>query len=80
MAYFLKQTKQNNRVFLQISETTYDKTTKKSSNRCYEKIGYLDALISEDMPDPVSFYKDQSPTEEASEIPRASILSTTTKM
>ena len=60
MAYFLKQTKQNNRVFLQISETTYDKTTKKSSNRCYEKIGYLDALISEDMPDPVSFYKSKA--------------------
>ena len=60
MSYFLKQTKQGSRVFLQISETTYNKTTKKSSNRCHRKIGYLDALVSEEMPDPVAFYKGEA--------------------
>ena len=57
MAYFLKQTKQGDRIYLQISETTYNNVTKKSSNRVYQKLGYLDALISEEMPDPIAFYK-----------------------
>lgn len=57
MAYFLKQTKMYGRIYLQISETVYNRQTKTSSNKCFKKIGYLDALISEYMPDPVAFYK-----------------------
>lgn len=59
MAYFLKQTKAYGRVYLQISETVYNKQTKRSSNKCYKKLGYLDDLISEKIPDPVSFYKEE---------------------
>ena len=59
MAYFLKKTKINERVFLQISETTYNKITKKSSNRCYKKLGYLDSLISDSMPDPIAYYGEE---------------------
>ena len=55
MAYFLKQTKVHGRVYLQISETVYNKQTKKSSNRCYKKLGYLDDLTSGKMPDPVAY-------------------------
>lgn len=57
MAYFLKQTRQNGKVYLQIAETTYNKTTKKSSNKCYQKLGFLSELTSENIPDPISFYK-----------------------
>ena len=60
MAYFLKQTKVYGRVYLQISETVYNKKTKKSSNRCYKKIGYLDDLASDKMPDPVAHYKEEA--------------------
>lgn len=57
MAYFLKQTKVHGRTYLQISETIYNRQTKTSSNKCFKKIGYLDALVSESMTDPVAFYK-----------------------
>ena len=60
MSYFLKQTKVYGRVYLQISETVYNKKTKKSSNRCYKKIGYLDDLASDKMPDPVAYYKEEA--------------------
>lgn len=59
MAYFLKQTKVYGRVYLQISETVYNKKTKKSSNKCYKKIGYLDDLTSDKIPDPISYYKEE---------------------
>ena len=60
MSYFLKQTKVHGRVYLQISETVYDKQTKKSSNRCYRKLGYLDDLASDEMPDPVAYFKEEA--------------------
>lgn len=60
MAYFLKQTKVHGRVYLQISETVYNKRTKKSSNRCYRKLGYLDDLASDKIPDPVAYYKEEA--------------------
>ena len=60
MAYFLKQTKVRGRVYLQISETVYNKQTKKSSNRCYKKLGYLDDLTSDKMPDPVAYYREEA--------------------
>lgn len=59
MALFLKQTKIKNRVFLQISETTYNSETKMSSNRCYKKLGFLDELKNNKVKDPVSFYKNE---------------------
>ena len=60
MAYFLKQTKVRGRVYLQISETVYNRQTKKSSNRCYKKLGYLDDLTGDKMPDPVAYYKEEA--------------------
>lgn len=59
MSLFLKQTKTKNRIFLQISETTYDKVSKKSSNKCYKKLGFLDELISEEIKDPIAYYKNE---------------------
>ena len=59
MAYFLKQTKVYGRVYLQISETVYNKKTKKSSNKCFKKLGYVSDLVSDKILDPVSYYKEE---------------------
>ena len=44
MAYFLRKFKKNNDYYLQICETTYNKETKKSSNKNYKILGYLNDL------------------------------------
>ena len=44
MAYFLRKTKRNNDLYLQICETTYNKETKKSSNKNVQVLGYLSDL------------------------------------
>lgn len=44
MSYFLRKTKRNNDLYLQICETTYNKETKKSSNKNVQVLGYLSDL------------------------------------
>ncbi len=44
MAYFLRKFKKNNDYYLQICETTYNKETKKSSNKNYKILGYFNDL------------------------------------
>ena len=44
MAYFLRKFKKNNDYYLQICETTYNRKTKKSSNKNYKILGYLNDL------------------------------------
>lgn len=44
MAYFLRKFKKNDDYYLQICETTYNKETKKSSNKNYKILGYLSDL------------------------------------
>ena len=44
MAYFLRKFKKNNDYYLQICETTYNRETKKSSNKNYKILGYLNDL------------------------------------
>lgn len=44
MSYFLRKFKKNNDYYLQICETTYNKETKKSSNKNYKILGYLNDL------------------------------------
>ena len=58
MSYFLKQTKLQNGIYLQIYEGHYDPKKKNAVNKCYKKIGYLNNLISEKIPDPVAYYKE----------------------
>lgn len=59
MSYFLKQSKLNGKTYLQIYESIYDPSLKRGKNKCYQKIGYLENLISEKIPDPISFYKEE---------------------
>lgn len=55
MAYFLRKTKRNNDLYLQICETTYNKETKKSSNKNVQVLGYLSDLKLK-ISDPISYF------------------------
>jgi len=59
MAYFLKKTKNKKGTYLQIYESYYDPNRKSGAHRSYRPIGYLEDLISEDMPDPIAFYQNE---------------------
>ncbi len=56
MAYFLRKFKKNNDYYLQICETTYNKETKKSSNKNYKILGYLNDL-KEQYKNPIEHFK-----------------------
>jgi len=57
MSYFLKQSKLKKGLYLQIYEGYHDPKRKHSVNRSVLSLGYLEDLISEEMPDPISYYK-----------------------
>ena len=56
MSFFIKKTVVKGRTFLQISQSFYNPEKKTSSNRVYEKIGYLDKLLEQGIKDPVAHY------------------------
>ena len=56
MAYFLRKFKKNNDYYLQICETTYNKETKKSSNKNYKILGYLNDLKKQ-YDNPIEYFK-----------------------
>lgn len=58
MAYFLRQEKKKKGVYLQMYETYWDKEKKQPRSRNIKSFGYVESLVSENMPDPVAFYKD----------------------
>ena len=58
MAYFLRQDKKKNGIYLQMYETYWDKEKKQPRSRSVESFGYVPQLVSETIPDPVAFYKE----------------------
>lgn len=58
MAYYLRQTKKAKGIYLQVYESSWKKELKQSRSRSIEAIGYVDDLISDEIPDPVSYYKE----------------------
>jgi transposase DDE domain len=58
MAYYLRQEKKKNGVYLQMYESYWDREKKQPRSRNIESFGYVEKLASEDMPDPVAFYTD----------------------
>ena len=56
MAYFLRQEKRKNRVYLQMYETYWDKEKKQPRSRSVKAFGYVDALAGPAMPDPVCVF------------------------
>lgn len=56
MSYFLRKFKKNDDYYLQICETTYNKETKRSSNKNYQILGYLSDLKKQ-YEDPIEHFK-----------------------
>jgi len=57
MGYFLRQEKKNKGTYLQMYETYWDKSIKQARTRNIETFGYAEDLVSDQMPDPVAYYK-----------------------
>jgi len=58
MAYFLKKSYFKKGLYLQIYESFYDPVRKDTAHRSHKALGYVDALISSGIEEPVSYYKD----------------------
>lgn len=57
MAYYLRQDKKKKGIYLQMYESYWDKEKKQPRSRNVESFGYLSDLISDEIPDPVSYYQ-----------------------
>lgn len=58
MAYFLRQEKKKKGTYLQMYDSFWDKEKKESRTKSVMAFGYVEELISEELPDPVAYYKD----------------------
>lgn len=56
MAYFLKKSKTNKGIYLQIYESFYDPLRNATAHHSIKPIGYLSNLISDEIPDPIEYY------------------------
>ena len=57
MAYSLRKDKRKKGIYLQIYENFWVKELKQPRTRCVKTIGYVVDLVSDEMPDPVSYYE-----------------------
>lgn len=57
MAYFLRQEKKKKGTYLQMYDSYWDKEKKESRSKSVMAFGYAEELISEELPDPVAYYK-----------------------
>ena len=57
MAYYLRQDKKKKGTYLQMYESYWDKEKKQPRSRNIESFGYVSNLISNEIPDPVSYYQ-----------------------
>lgn len=64
MGYFLRQNKKKNGTYLQMYESYWDKSLKQPRTRYIKAFGYVENLVSDEIPDPVSYYKDLVAQEE----------------
>ena len=55
MAYFLKKTKRNDRLYLSIYESFYSPEAKNTRHKSFRKIGFVDALIKQGIESNLSF-------------------------
>ena len=57
MGYFLRQDKKKKGTYLQMYETYWDTSVKQAQTKCIESFGYVDELKTEEMPDPITYFK-----------------------
>lgn len=58
MAYFLRQEKKKKGTYLQMYEAYWDKEKKQPRSKSIMAFGYAEELISDEIPDPVAYYKE----------------------
>ena len=58
MAYFLRQEKKKKGLYLQMYDSYWDKDLKQSRTKNVMAFGYVEDLISDEIPDPVAYYKE----------------------
>ena len=58
MAYFLRQEKKKKGTYLQMYDSYWDKEKKESRTKSVMAFGYVEEFISDELPDPVAYYKD----------------------
>ena len=56
MSLFLKQNKKNKGIYLQLCDSTYDRTLGYGTHKVVESLGYVDDLIAQGIPDPIEYY------------------------
>lgn len=57
MAYFLRQENKKKGLYLQMYDSYWDKDLKQSRTKNVMAFGYVEELISDEIPDPVAYYK-----------------------
>ena len=58
MNYVLKKTNLKNGLYLQIYKSEYDPSKRNNRNSLYKTLGYVDKLITDEIKDPVAYYKE----------------------
>ena len=58
MAYFLRKEKKKKGTYLQMYESFWDKDKKQPRTKNVKSFGYVEDLISDEIPDPIKFYSD----------------------
>ena len=58
MAYFLRKEKKKKGTYLQMYESFWDKDRKQPRTKNVTSFGYVEDLISDEIPDPIKFYSD----------------------
>ena len=58
MAHFLRQEKKKKGLYLQMYDSYWDKDLKQSRTKNVMAFGYVEDLISDEIPDPVAYYKE----------------------
>lgn len=57
MAYFLKKSKQQNRIYLAIYESFYSADTNGTKHKCYKTLGNIETLRKNGIDDPIDYYQ-----------------------
>lgn len=58
MSYFLRLDKKKNGIYLQMYDRFWDPSLKQARTKCIKSFGYLDDLVSDEISDPVAYYKE----------------------
>lgn len=58
MTYYLRQDKKKRGIYLQMYDRYWDKEKKQARSKSIQTFGYLEDLISDEMPDPVVYYQE----------------------